>query len=152
MVELDGEAQPLQVFSLRSMTSGAAFHRAYYRATQQAFLEAQQLAFHYFGGVFRKLRYDNLTSAVKKILLGYRREESERFLLFRSHWQFEASFCNPGRGNEKGGVEGEVGYLRRNHLVPVPRFASLEAFNEWLLEECQQDYCRRIGERKLTVG
>jgi len=152
VVELDGESQTLQFFSMRSMASGAAFHRAYPRATQQAFLEAQQLAFHYFGGVFRRLRYDNLTSAVKKILRGHRREETERFLLFRSHWQFEASFCNPAKGNEKGGVEGEVGYFRRNHLVPVPRLASLDELNEWLLAQCQKDYARQIGERELTVG
>lgn len=152
VVELDGQQHTLQFFSMRSMASGAAFHRAYYRATQQAFLEAQQLAFHYFGGVFRRLRFDNLTSAVKKILRGYRREETERFLLFRSHWQFEASFCNPARGNEKGGVEGEVGYFRRNHLVPIPKVGSLDEFNELLLDFCKQDYSRLIGDRTLTVG
>lgn len=152
VVELDDEEQTLQFFVIRSMASGAAFHRAYRRATQQAFLEAHQLAFHYFGGVFRRLRYDNLKSAVKKVLRGYRREESERFLLFRSHWQFEASFCNPARGNEKGGVEGEVGYFRRNHLVPVPQVRSLEELNEWLLAACREDQSRRIGERTLTVA
>ena len=66
--DLGGERQKLQVFSLRSMASGAAFHRAYPRATQQAFLEAHELAFRYFGEVFRQVRYDNLKSAVKKIL------------------------------------------------------------------------------------
>src|SRR5258708_2592703 len=67
--DLDGERVKLQVFSMRSMASGAAFHRAYPCATQQAFLEAHELAFAYFEGVFRVLRYDNLSSAVKKILL-----------------------------------------------------------------------------------
>ena len=62
--ELSGEPTLLQVFSMRSMASGAAFHRAYNRATQQAFLEAHEQAFSYFGGVFRVLRYDNLKSAV----------------------------------------------------------------------------------------
>jgi transposase len=62
--DLDGERVKLQVFSLRSMASGAVYHRAYRRATQQAFLEAHELAFHYFGGVFRRLRYDNLSSAL----------------------------------------------------------------------------------------
>src|SRR5262249_3423800 len=56
--ELNGAQVKLQVFSLRSMMSGAAFHRAYPRATQQAFFEAHEHAFHYFGGVFRLLRYD----------------------------------------------------------------------------------------------
>jgi transposase len=68
--------------------------------------------------VFRVLRYDNLASAVKKILRGREREETERFIAFRSHWGFESEFCTPGKGHEKGGVEGEGGYFRRNHLVP----------------------------------
>src|SRR6202453_1657282 len=65
--ELSGAPVKLQVFALRSMVSGAAFHRAYQRATQQAFLDAHEPAFHYFGGVFGLLRYDNLKSAVKKV-------------------------------------------------------------------------------------
>jgi transposase len=58
------------------MASGAAFQRAYPRATQQAFLEAHELAFRYCGGVFHQLRYDNLASAVKKILRGAARRDS----------------------------------------------------------------------------
>jgi transposase len=65
---LDGASVKLQVFTMRSMASGGAFHRAYLHATQQAFLEAHELAFAYFGGVFRRLRYDNLGSAVKRVL------------------------------------------------------------------------------------
>ena len=118
--DLAGERVKLQVFAMRSMASGAAFHYAYLHATQQAFLEAHELAFAYFGGVFRKLRYDNLTSAVKKILRGSRREETARFVAFRSHWRFEAEFCTPAEPHEKGGIEGEAGYFRRNHWVPVP--------------------------------
>jgi transposase len=78
--ELGGDRVTLQVFCMRSMASGAAFHRAYPRATQQAFLEAHEHAFAYFGGVHRVLRYDNLTSAVRKILRGHRREETVRFI------------------------------------------------------------------------
>src|SRR5690242_14758370 len=151
-VDLGDERTKVQVFAMRSMASGAAFHRAYRRATQQAFLEAHQLAFHYFGGLFRRLRYDNLPSAVKKILRGHRRQETERFMLFRSHWQFDSSFCNPARGNEKGGVEGEVGYFRRNHLVPVPQAHSLAQLNDLLIDYCKQDLSRRIAGRDLSVG
>ena len=89
--DLAGERVKLQVFAMRSMASGAAFHCAYLHATQQAFLEAHERAFTYFGGVFRKLRYDNLASAVRKILRGHRREETARFVAFRSHWRFERS-------------------------------------------------------------
>jgi len=94
---LSGERVKLQVFEMRSMASGAAYHRAYTHATQQAFLEAHQLAFRYFGGVFRVLRYDNLKSAVKRILRGYRREETSRFIAFRSHWRFQSEFVSATR-------------------------------------------------------
>jgi transposase len=146
------ELQKAQIFSCRSMASGGAFHRAYERATQQAFLEAHEAAFDYFGGVFRVLRFDNLGSAVRKILRGREREENIRFIAFRSHWGFEASFCTPARGNEKGGVEGEVGYFRRNHLVPVPQAQDWADLNRQLLAACQADEQRLIGERKQSVG
>ncbi len=88
--DLSGERTKLQVFSMRSMASGWAFHCAFLHATQQAFLEGHELAFAYFSGVFRKLVYDNLTSAVKKILRGHQREQTARFVAFRSHWRFES--------------------------------------------------------------
>ena len=150
--ELAGEQVRLQVFSLRSMASGGAFHRAYPRATQQAFLEGHELAFAYFGGVFHRLRYDNLSSAVKKILRGYEREQTERFITFRSHWGFAAEFCNPGEGHEKGGVEGEVGYFRRNHWVPVPQARDLADLNQQLLAGCRQDQGRVLAGRSESVG
>lgn len=150
--DLGGERTRVQIFAMRSMASGAAFHRAYLHATQQAFLEAHERAFAYFGGVFRLLRYDNLASAVRKILRGHDREETTRFIAFRSHWRFAAEFCMPARGNEKGGVEGEVGYFRRNHLVPVPAVADLDVFNALLLSGCREDEGRRIEGRGETVG
>jgi len=150
--KLGGEQVRLQVFSLRSMATAGAFHRAYPRATQQAFLEGHELAFAYFGGVFRRLRYDNLSLAVKKILRGYEREQTERFITFRSHWGFVAEFCNPGQGHEKGGVEGEVGYFRRNHWVPVPQARDLAELNQHLLLACQQDQQRVLAGRGESVG
>ncbi len=152
VAEIGGERRQVQNFSMRSMASGGAFHVAYYHATQQAFLEAHELAFRHFGGVFRLLRYDNLKSAVKKILRGHQREETERLIAFRSHWGFQTDFCNPGRGNEKGGVEGEAGYFRRNHLVPLPQVKDLAELNEHLLRGCRQDEDRRITGKPLTVG
>src|ERR1039458_783686 len=152
MAEIGGEMRKVYGFSMRSMASGGAFHVAYYHATQQAFLEAHELAFAYFGGVFRLLRYDNLKSAVKKILRGHQREETERLICFRSHWGFQTDFCNPARGNEKGGVEGEVGYFRRNHLVPVPRVQDLAELNALLLQGCQQDQQRSIAGKTMKVG
>jgi transposase len=150
--ELGGERQKVQIFCLRSMGSAGAFHRAYPHASQQAFLEGHELAFHYFGGVFHLLRYDNLKSAVQRILRGSQREETARFIAFRSHWGYQAEFCNPARGNEKGGVEGEGGFFRRNHLTPVPEARDYAHLNELLREASQQDENRVVGERSLSVG
>jgi len=149
---LSGERVKLQVFAMRSMASGAAFHCAYRHATQQAFLEAHERAFAYFGGLFRKLRYDNLGAAVKKVLRGSRREETARFIAFRSHWRFEAEFCTPAQAHEKGGVEGEAGYFRRNHWVPVPEAEDLAELNRQLLKACQDDERRTIAGREQAVG
>jgi transposase len=149
---LSGERIKLQVFELRSMASGGAYHRAYTHATQQAFLEAHELAFRYFDGVFRLLRYDNLGSAVKKILRGHQREETSRFIAFRSHWHYQSEFCNPARGNEKGGIEGEGGYFRRNHWVPLPELRDIEELNRYLEKCCRQDQHRVLSGRSETVG
>jgi len=151
-VDFGDERTKVQVFAMRSMASGAAFHRAYPHATQQAFLEAHEHAFDYFGGVFHLLRYDNLASAVRKILRGHRREETTRFMAFRSHWRFAADFCTPGEGHEKGGVEGEGGYFRRNHLVPVPRVTDLDALNDLLLSGCREDETRVLDGRSRPIG
>jgi transposase len=150
--ELGGERVKLHVFTMRSMGSGGAFHRAYLRPTQQAFLEGHELAFRYFGGVFQRLRYDNLTAAVKKIVRGYRREETARFIAFRSHWRFASEFCTPAEAHEKGGVEGEAGYFRRNHWVPVPRCKDLDELNASLLADCIGDQQRQIAGKELPVG
>jgi transposase len=150
--ELSGEPVLLQVFSMRSMASGAAFHRAYQRATQQAFLEAHEYAFRFFGGVFRLLRYDNLKAAVKKILRGFRREETTRFIAFRSHWRYQSEFCTPYEAHEKGGIESEAGYFRRNHWVPVPKARDLEDLNTQLLASCRADERRQIAGQSRPVG
>jgi transposase len=150
--ELDGERQKLYVFCMRSMASGGAFHRAYPHASQQAFLEAHELAFQYFGGVFAILRFDNLKSAVRKVLRGHQREETQRFIAFRSHCGFQSEFCTPGHGNEKGGVEEEGGHFRRNYLVPLPVARDLAHLNELLLAWSREDEGRTIAGRERTIG
>ena len=81
---------------MRSMASGRVSSRLS-ESHAAGVSEAHQLAFHYFGGVFRRCRYDNLTSAVKKILRGQERESTARFIAFRSHWQYQAEFGTPER-------------------------------------------------------
>jgi len=150
--DLGDKRQTLQVFVMRSMASGGAFHRSYCRATQQAFLEAHQFAFRYFGGVYRRLRYDNLSATVKRVLRGSQREETQRFIAFRSHWKFQSEFCTPAEAHEKGGAENEVGTFRRNHWVPVPKARDLTDLNAQLLQACREDEARVIAGHDQAVG
>jgi len=149
--KLGGAMYKLQMFAMRSMGSGDAFHRAYTNSTQQALLEGHEYAFRYFGGVFRTLRYDNMTSLVKKILRGRQRIETDRIIAFRSHWGYQSEYCNPASGNEKGGVEGELGWFRRNCLVPVPEATDLAALNEQLLEACLASRSRTISGKSTPI-
>jgi transposase len=139
----------VHLFFMRSCFSGAALGMASPVETQQAFLEGHAHAFAWFGGVFAEVRYDNLTSAVKQVLKGRRRVESDRFVAMRSHYLLDSIFTTPGikGAHEKGGVEGEVGRLRRNHLVPVPAVGSFQQLNALLLAGCEQDLGRRIAGR-----
>jgi transposase len=153
-VQLAGSPVKVHVFVMRSCFSGAAFSMASPVETQQAFLEGHALAFDWFGGVFEEVRYDNLGSAVKKVLRGRRRVETDRFIAMRSHYLFDSIFTTPGieGAHEKGGVEGEVGRFRRNHLVPVPSFGSFAGLNEFIVGACESDLGRRIDGRPGTVG
>ncbi|MGZ6617807.1 MAG: IS21 family transposase [Solirubrobacteraceae bacterium] len=153
-VVLAGVVTTVHLFVMRASFSGAAFCQASLVETQQAFLELHAQAFEWFGGVFPTLRFDNLKSAVKKVLKGRRRVESDRFVALRSHYLFASQFTTPGieGAHEKGGVEGEVGRYRRNHLVPVPHVADLAELNALLLAGCERDLGRRIDGRSVTVG
>ena len=153
-VQLAGSQVTVHVFVMRSCFSGAAFSMASPVETQQAFLEGHALAFSWFGGVFEEVRYDNLGSAVKKVLRGRRRVETDRFIAMRSHYLFDSIFTTPGieGAHEKGGVEGEVGRFRRNHLVPVPSFGSIAGLNAFIVDACEADLARRIDGRPVTVA
>jgi transposase len=153
-VDLAGVRTTVHLFFMRAAFSGAAFCQASLVETQQAFLELHVEAFAWFGGCVEQIRYDNLTSAVKKVLRGRRRVETDRFVALRSHYLFASQFTTPGiqGAHEKGGVEGEVGRFRRNHLVPVPAVATLAELNVLLLAGCEADFARRIDGRQVTVG
>jgi len=152
-VEFPTGRQVVQFFVMRACFSGREFHMAFARQTQQAFLEGHVAAFGYFGGVFARVRYDNLGSAVKKVLRGRRREETERFIALRSHYLFEADFCRPGLAgaHEKGGVEGAVGRFRHHHLVPVPQMEDMAALNCYLRLACEVDDRRRPAGQTTSV-
>ena len=121
-VVLSGVKTKTALFTMRLSYSGRAAHQAFLTQGQEAFLEGHVYSLERLGGVpCEKIRYDNLNSAVTQVLFGRARQENERWIAFRSHYGFEAWYCQPGHegSHEKGGVEGEGGRFRRNHCVPV---------------------------------
>jgi transposase len=153
-VYLAGLLIELPMFIMRLSASGRGYPRAYLNEAQEVFLDGHVRAFEHFGGVPRRIRYDNLKAAVERVLKGRDRVESDRFVALRSHYGFDSFFCQPGiRGShEKGGVEGEVGRFRRRHLVPVPHVASMAELNELLAAGAAVDDRRFIAHRRITVA
>jgi transposase len=143
-----------QVIAVRSEFSAAALHTAYPNQTQTALLDGIERGLHFQGGVFQVMRFDNLRQAVARVIRGGRRVEQDRFVAFRSHYLFEASFTSPGieGAHEKGGVEGEVGRFRRRWLTPVPQVSSWEEANAYLQSCCIADLERIPEGRTRTVG
>lgn len=154
-VVLRGVKTKTQLFTLRLSHSGKAVHRAFPTQGQEAFLEGHVYAFTQLGGVPTvHIRYDNLKSAVSRVLVGRNRVESQRWTMFQAHMGFDAFYCQPwvDGAHEKGGVEGEGGRFRRNHCVPMPRVDSLAQLNELLAAADAKDNYRRIANRASTVG
>lgn len=148
---IGGVRVPFHFFCMRSKFSAKTFIRAYPCEKQQAFFDAHVHAFRFFGGVFPAIVYDNLTSAVQKVLTGHGRIEQEGFRKLKAYYNFEARFCNPAAAHEKGGTEGMIGYIRRNYLVPIPVVESFEELNEKLLNACLRHGTHRTEGRTESV-
>lgn len=136
---LQGRTQRIYLFCMQLSASRVRFVRAYLHEKQEAFLDGFVHAFEFFGGVPTEGLFDNLKTAVVKILQGRDRLEQDTFLALQAHYLFKAEFCNVRSGNEKGRVEGTVGYVRRNALVPLPEVQSLNELNNYLLEWCLKE-------------
>ncbi len=148
-----GTMTKLWLFSLRLSHSGRAIHRVFATQAQEAFLAGHIYAFGMLDGVPARVRYDNLKPAVARVLLGRDRIESERFTMFRSHYGYDAFYCRPGKdgAHEKGGVEGDIGRFRRNHLVPVPDVRSVLELNGHVAAADEADLGRVIEGHRATV-
>ena len=155
-IYLAGELVTVHVFSFRMSYSGKAVHRAFLSGGQDAFFEGHVHAFQVLDGVpAGRIKYDNLKAAVAQVI-GFSRQrvETDRWVAFCSHWAIEPWYCQPGQqgAHEKGGVEGDVGWFRRNHLVPVPQVDSIAQLNELIDGYDRADEARRIGARMHTIG
>jgi transposase len=132
--------------------SDDCFVAAFPAETTEAFLEGHVRAFAYFGGVPTRILYDNTKIAVAKILGGTERQRTRAFSELQSHYLFADKFGRPAKGNDKGKVEGIVGYARRNFMVPVPRFATWEAFNAHLEAACRKRRERTLRGHTETIA
>ena len=140
--------------------SDAIFVVAYPAETTEAFCDGHVKAFAFFAnlsetgqaGVPQSILYDNTKIAVARILGDGKRQRTRVFNELQSHYLFTDRFGRPGKGNDKGKVEGLVGYSRRNFLVPVPVFADFEALNEHLLDKCRKRLADRLRGHDGTIG
>ena len=142
-VKLNGVETKVALFVMTLPYSGAIFIQAFPRECTETFLEGHRRAFEFFGGVPRRISYDNSAIAVIEVLKGRERKLTKEFLRLQSHYLFQEHFCLVRRANEKGHVERLVGFARRNFLVPVPQIDSLETLNQQLRERCLADLAER---------
>lgn len=151
-VILTGQRITVQVFLMRLNYSKVRFAMAFPFQKQEAFFEGHNQAFHFFGGIPRRITYDNLKTAVYRILEGRNRQEQEAFKRFRSHYLFESNYCNPAQGHEKGGVENDAGYAQRNFFSPLLAVDSYAELNQVLLSRCRKNVDRQIRGKTECVA
>ena len=138
-VVLAGKITTVHLFCARLRYSGMPFVAAFRHEQQEAFFEGHRRAFDFWGGVPATVVYDNLATAVRRVLVGHTREEQDAFVSLRMHYCYEAIFCNPASGHEKGAVENLVGTFRRRYLAPMPECRDLEELNAQLLAGCRRE-------------
>jgi len=153
---IDGVECKIHFFVMSLPHSDAVFVKAYPAETTEAFCDGHVSAFAFFGGAPQSIVYDNTKIAVARILGDRTRVRTQRFTELQSHYLFDDKFGRPARGNDKGKVEGMVGYVRRNFMVPAPRYASFDDLNVHLEQKCLsrqsttlRGYSQTIGERLM---
>ena len=149
---IGGEEAQVQMFVLRLCYSRKIFVMAFASQKQESFFTGHVAAFGHIGGVPSRITYDNLKTAVKRVLEGRKRQEQKAFVAFRSYYLYESRFCTPGAGNEKGQVEDGVGYARRNFMTPLLKAESYADLNQQLQQACEEDDARRIDRQPQTIG
>jgi transposase len=149
---IGGVRQKIHFFCMDLPQSDACFVKAYPRETTEAFLDGHVSAFAFFGGVPLSLLYDNTTIAVAKICGDGKRERTRAFTELVSHYLFADRFGRPGKGNDKGNVEGLVKHARLNFMVPIPEAASFDELNARLEAQCRQRQAERAGRHAETIG
>ena len=152
LVAIGGVERKVHCFVIDLPHSDGCFVKAYPAETTEAFLDGHVSAFAFLGGVPQSILYDNTRLAVARILGDGRRQRTRAFIELQSHYLFEDRFGRPGKGNDKGKVEGLVGYSRRNFLVPVPSLESFDALNAHLEQRCLERMDAQLRGHTETIG
>ena len=152
LVVISGVELKAHYFCIDLPQSDDLFVKAYPAEKMEAFCDGHNSAFSYFGGVPQRMLYDNTKLAVAKIEDDGNRRFTRKFEELLSHYLYEARFGRPGKGNDKGKVEGLVGFVRRNFFVPIPRFNSFDSLNRCLEDQCRKRRDRRLRSHKETIG
>jgi transposase len=151
-VFIGGVERTAHFFAFDLPHSDASFVRAYPAATAEAWVDGHVHAFAFFGRVPQSVLYDNDRCLVARILPDGTRKRATLFSGFLSHYLIRDRYGRPGKGNDKGAVEGLVGWARRNFMVPLPRFASWEDFNIWLEAQCRKRQADVLRGHTETIG
>jgi len=149
---IGGVRQKIHFFCMDLPQSDVCFVKAYPRETTEAFLDGHVASFAFIGGVPLSILYDNLKIAVAKICGDGKRERTRAFTELVSHYLFADRFGRPGKGNDKGKVEGLVKYARANFMTPIPIAASYDDLNAMRAERCRQRQSERAGRHAETIG
>jgi len=152
LAEIGGVERKIHFFAFDLPHSDACFVQAYPAETTEAFCAGHAAAFSFFGGVPQSILYDNTKIAVARILGDGTRQRTRVFSELQSHYLFVDRFGRPGKGNDKGKVEGLVGWIRRNYLVPMPRAANFDGLNAKLLDDCRRRLGDRLRGHSETIG
>ncbi len=149
---IGGVRTVMHVFCFDLPHSDAPFVKAYPAETTEAFLDGHVSAFAFFGGVPLSILYDNTKLAVARILGDGQRTRTRAFTELVSHFLFRDRFGRPGKGNDKGKVEGLVKYTQRTFMTPLPHAASFEALNAALIERCRARQGEHTARHAETIG
>jgi transposase len=147
-----GEERKIHFFAMDLPHSDGCLVQAYPAESTEAFCEGHKVSFEFFGGVPRSILYDNTKLAVARILGDGKRQRTRIFSELQSHYLFADRFGRPGKGNDKGKVEGLVGYARRNFMVPIPHARDFAELNARLLECCRRRWGERLRGHDETIG
>ena len=150
-VYLAGKKIKVNLWCMRECYSADMFCKVFYRQNEESFLEGQISGLEYFSGAPRKVIFDNAKVAVKEGF-GVHAKIQARYAALSAHYAFKPEFCNIASGHEKGLVEGLVGWVRRNILVPIPKVESIEELSAEILRRCLKYREHKIKGREQTVG